>query len=57
MDSGSTNDSENGMDEILRDLIEGQERLHERDQELKTKSKELEIFQEPVHILTVGLTA
>lgn len=42
VDSGSSSDSENGMDEILRDLIEAQERLHERDQELKMRNKNLE---------------
>jgi hypothetical protein len=56
-DDDSSIHSENGMDEILRDLIEAQERLHELDQELKMKDNELKEVQGLVHTLTSGLSA
>jgi DNA-binding winged helix-turn-helix (wHTH) protein len=55
-DDDSSIHSENGMDEILRDLIEVQERLHERDQELKMKDNDLKELQKLVHTLTSGLS-
>jgi hypothetical protein len=55
--SGFSSNSENGMDKILHDSIEAQERLHERDQELKWGTKRWKELQELVHTLTIGFTA